>query len=154
MKLKDWAGFFRSLEKLLFETCFLWNKEQVGTKRSTVGTHRNGDCLMIDTPDTANMFSIKNITMPVLEKFHKIRFVLGDLNFVNYIKTRNVNRWSGWISVSYPANSSHRTALSSWSVIRQILLKSGFVFFTYQLVMATIGFTVMELIILAEHHIN
>ena len=50
---------------------------------------------MIDTPDTANMFSIKNITMPVLEKFHKIRFVLGDLNFVNYIKTRNVNRWSG-----------------------------------------------------------
>lgn len=37
---------FVFLEKPLYEDCLARIKEQIGEKRSTVGIHRNGNCLL------------------------------------------------------------------------------------------------------------
>ena len=46
MKLKDRVSFFSFFLINLYEVSLVRIKEQVGEKRSTVGTHRNADYLL------------------------------------------------------------------------------------------------------------
>ena len=66
VKLKDVANFFFFLlKKFLYEVSLIRIKEQVGKKRSTVGSHGNVDSLLKNTSSNRNKYvvnqEIKNL---------------------------------------------------------------------------------------------